>query len=180
MEGGGTGSWNGVFTAISINGYRTCSDSTCRKDLSAGQWFNCVGTAFSAKTVANEQGCATECLATPGCRYFTYYSGGACNLFVPPSGVCTEGAPSQSQGSWYRFGSSSSVSALESQDTTTLDSTNVGEKENESHQSLITGLSAGLGVAGLLVLVLFGLVIALLVKSGKKSPNDEDKSVQLL
>jgi len=178
MEGGGTGSWNGVFTAISVNGYRTCSDSTCRKDLYAGQWVNCAGTAFTSSTVANEQGCGTVCLQTPGCTYFTYYPGGICNLFVPTGGICQEG-PSGAQGSWYRYGSSSTVNTLDAEDTT-LDATQEAQKKDDPHVSIITGLSVGLGVAAFLVLALSGVVIALLVKWGKRTASDEENSVQLM
>jgi len=175
MEGGGTGTWNGVFTALSVNGYLTCADSTCRKDLWAGQWVNCAGTAFGQTQVADEKGCASQCLATAGCTYFTFYPGGACNLFVPPGGICTQG-PSGAQGSWYRYGSSTTVNTLEGADT----SLSRPRSPIADHDSLITGLAVGLGVAGFLVLALSGVVITLLVKWGKRSASEEENSVQLM
>jgi hypothetical protein len=198
MQGGGTGYFNGMFTAISENGYRTCSDSTCRKDLSAGRWYNCNdGSAFGAPTtVPDVQTCASNCLATPGCRYFTFYFGGACNLFVTNGGVCAEGS-SQSAGSWYRFGSSNAVSPLEEESSTVLESEwntvlesewntvlesewNTAFSGKDEHHNVIAGLSVGLGVAGFLVLALSGVVIALLVKWGKLNKASDDNVAQLL
>jgi len=184
MTGGGTGTFNGVFSAISENGYRTCNDATCRKDFYAGTYQNCPGKGyFGQQVIPNLKSCATQCLAEPGCTYFTFYSFGACNLFIPTGGVCTEG-PSGAAGSWYRYGSSSSVNALEEEnhEENHEDSSTVleGNKETNDPQSLIAGLSAGLGVAGFLVLVLFGVVVALLVKWGKKSDSEKENSVELL
>jgi len=178
MEGGGTGTWNGVFTALSVNGYYTCSDSTCRKDLYGGQWYNCAGSAFGSTTVEDENACATQCLATSGCTYFTYYSGGICNLFFPPSGICTQG-PSEAQGSWFRYGSSISINTLEGGDLIQAISAPI-QRTGDSHVSIITGLAIGLGVAGFLVLALSGAVITLLVKFGKRSVSEEENSVQLM
>jgi len=178
MQGGARGSWNGVFTALSVNGFLTCSDSTCRKDLYAGQWVNCAGTAFGQIIVPDQNGCATQCLATAGCTYFTYYGNGICNLFVPPGGICTQG-PSGAQGSWFRYGSSTTVNTLEGEDTS-LDVGSTIPARTNSPIALVTGLSVGLGVAGFLVLALSGVVIALLVKWGKRSASEEENSVQLM
>jgi hypothetical protein len=178
-EGGAAGSFNGVFTPISINAQRTCNDQTCRKDLFAGQWVNCNnGATFaSVPNVGTETDCATQCLKETGCYYFTYYPGGICNLFVTNGATCTEGY-SGAVGSWYRFGSSSNVSPMEGEETV-LHETSVEEKEeNDPHESVITGLAAGLGVAGFLVLALSGIIVFLLGKWGKIAASE--KSVQLL
>jgi hypothetical protein len=71
---------------------QTCSDSTCRKDLFSGRWYNCddVQPAFRAEiSVTNDQ-CAIKCADLPGCTRFTTYDNNVCNLFVTgtPDGEC--------------------------------------------------------------------------------------------
>jgi len=175
--GGGSGYFNGLFSQIGTDlGYRTCSDSTCRKDLTSGSWYNCAGTPFPGYQVANDQACVTECLKEPGCNYATFYPGGACNLFITNGATCVEGY-SQAPGNWYRYGSSSAVSPLTEEDANSLETTE--EKQNDPHEGMIVGLSVGLGVAAFLVLALSVVVVVLLFKWGKSS-SAEEKSVQLL
>jgi len=176
----------GVFTGISLDGHRTCGDSVCRADLYAGKWVNCAAPAGKPAlvpytTVANEAACATEALKYEGCTYFTFYPGGICNLFVPGTadGICVEGY-SQGTGSWFRYGNAidNNVVKLDAEETKTLDATQ--DKSEDPHVSVITGLSVGLGVAAFLVLALSGVVIALLVKWGKRTTSEEENSVQLM
>jgi len=166
---------NGVFTAIALNGYTTCSSNTCKKDLSAGKWVNCNdGEKFTAKAVTTDQECGRLCLAETGCRYFAFYPSGACDLFITKGGTCVKGT-SKSLGDFYRFGSKGVVSPLEEEDGNQA----VRLSSSSTSSSLVTGLSIGLGVAGFFVLAL-SVVIALLIKWGKQSKLSDDNSAQLL
>lgn len=92
-----------TYQTLSVSGYTTCSDSTCRKDLYAGRYVNCGGPTFSGYSVYSESACANECWKESGCNYFTFYpSINICNLFITGTSPCSA-MSGGSIGNFYRL-----------------------------------------------------------------------------
>jgi len=159
------GNFYQMFTNIYIDNYYTCSDSVCRKDLYAGEYVNCPGGgSFSPNYYVNsDSACAELCVLEPGCNFFTDYnfgSGyGACNLFI--TSTCSVGS-SGAAGDLYYRGVGKSAPFISNDETVKGGSVNdIGGNPNNS---AIIGLSAGLGVAALVIVALL-IAIVVLVKT---------------
>jgi len=198
MEGDVYVYWYAVFTSISIEGQQTCSDDTCKKDMLDGKWSNCNGNDdFMSQSVESVEDCANNCINEPGCRYFTYFDDGDCDLFVTNGGVCSPGNTNQSTGSFYRFGASGLISEAAAQTdffnailpsfSSSSSSGNTGivnipesNGNGNDHSGAYVGLSIAVGVIGFFVVVLLGVLITLLINQGKQKNRSDDYNVSLL